>query len=295
MTADVFMRSLMFVPGQRQRMLDKAFTLALDVALFDLEDGVPPAEKPAARELVAAVLGRPPGGPKRYVRINAPSTPWAEDDLRAIVRAGIEGVVLPKADRAEEVERVDRMLDALETAADLMRGTVKVIASIESANGLLNAPAIARASSRLAGLVFGAEDFAKDIGLPTVREGEAAQLIYARSAVVVAAVAADIGSFDGVWPDIRDPEGLRRDTLLSRRLGFTGKTLIHPGQIDTINEIFSPTAEDIEHARRVIAAFEEAQARGEGAIAFGGQLIDLPIVGRARRTLQMAEVLASRV
>ena len=288
------MRSLMFVPGQRQKMLDKAFTLALDVALFDLEDGVPPAEKPTARELVSAVLSRPAGGPTRYVRINAVDTQWADEDLEAIVRPGLDGILLPKADTPDDLTRLAQWLDALETTAGLQRGSVRVIAAIESATGLLHAAAIARASPRIAGLMFGAEDFAKDLGLPIVRQAEAAELAYARSAMVVAAAAANVGAFDGVWPDLRDAEGLRRDTLRARRLGFTGKSLIHPGQIDTINEIFSPTAEDVDYALRVVAAFEEAQARGEGAIAFGGQLIDLPIVERARQTLRLHALLAAR-
>ena len=288
------MRSLMFVPGQRQKMLDKAVTLALDVALFDLEDGVPPAEKETARDLTSRILGREPGGPTRYVRINAMGTPWVDEDLERIVRPGLAGILLPKADRSDDVARLEQRLDALETAAGLRRGSVRVIAAIESAMGLQSASEIARASPRIAGLMFGAEDFAKDLGLPIVRRAEAAELAYARSAMVVAAAAANVGAFDGVWPDIRDAEGLRRDTLQARRLGFTGKSLIHPGQIETINEIFSPTAEEVDYALRVVAAFEEAQARGEGAIAFGGQLIDLPIVERARRTLRMHEVLAAR-
>ncbi len=283
------MRSLMFVPGQRQKMLDKALGLALDVALFDLEDGVPPAEKATAREQVAAQLGRDAGGPARYVRMNALDTPWAEDDVRAIVRPGLEGILLPKADRPSDVVTLSRRLDELEPKAGVAAGTVRIIAAIESARALLDAAAIAAAGPRVAGLMFGGEDYAKDLGLPIVREGEAGELIYARSAIVNACAAAHVGSFDGVWPDIKDADGLRRDTLQARRLGFTGKSLIHPGQIDTINELFSPTPEDVDHARKVVAAFEDAQSRGEGAIAFGGQLIDLPIIERARRTIRVHE------
>lgn len=287
------MRSLMFVPGQRQKMLDKALGLALDVALFDLEDGVPPAEKATARDQVAAQLGREAGGPARYVRINALDTPWAEDDARAIVRAGLEGILLPKADRPTDVTTLSRKLDELERKAGILSGTVRIIAAIESAQALIDCPAIAAAGPRVAGLMFGAEDYAKDLGLPIVREGEASELIYAKSAIVNACAAAHVGSFDGVWPDITDADGLRRDTLQARRLGFTGKSLIHPGQIDTINALFSPTPEDVDYARKVVAAFEEAQSRGEGAIAFGGQLIDLPIIERARRTIRVHEELTA--
>lgn len=283
-----FLRSLMFVPGHRQRFLDKVQTLPLDVALFDLEDGVPSSEKQTARRFVAETLGRPPGGPIRFVRINAVGSDRMTQDLEAVLRPGLQGLLLPKVERPDEVQLVDKIVTAHEATGD----GVKFIAAIESANGLLNAPAIAKASPRVIGLVFGAEDFALDIGLTTKRVAEAAELLYARSAIVVAAAAARVESFDGVWADIQDSEGLRRDCLQARRLGFSGKSLIHPGHIETINEIFSPTAGDVDYARRVVQAFEDAQARGEGAIAFGGQMIDLPIVERARRVLRAHEALA---
>ncbi len=278
------MRSLMFVPGHRQNMLDKAVTLPLDVALLDLEDGVPPAEKATARELVARILGRPASGPTRYVRINPLWTEWAEADLEAIARPGLAGVVLPKVSDADEVRQLAARLPP----------DVRIMPSVESARGLLDAPAIARASPRVSGVLFGAEDFANDLGLPAAREAEASELLYARSAIVVACAAANVASIDGIWPDIRDADGLRRDALRARRLGFTGKSCVHPDQIAAINEAFSPSPEDVEDARSVVAAFEEAQARGEGAIALGGQLVDPPIVERARRAIRVHEVIAAR-
>jgi citrate lyase subunit beta/citryl-CoA lyase len=281
------MRSLMFVPGHRERMVEKALGLSLDVAFLDLEDGAPPGEKDNARAMVARALGRPSGGPLRFVRVNAIGTDRLEADLRAVVRPGLQGLVLPKVERPEEVLTVDAILNEREPSAGLERGSVKFIPSVESARGLLNAPAIAACCERVVGIMFGAEDFGLDLGLPTNREGEARELIYARSAMVVAAASVHVQAIDGVWPDIHDGEGLRRDALQARRLGFSGKSLIHPGQIDTINEIFSPTPGEVDYARRVVQAFEEAEARGEGAIAFGGQLIDLPIVERARRLLRL--------
>lgn len=284
------LRSLMFVPGNSEKMLTKAIGLEnLDVAMFDLEDGAPPDQKDVARELVAGMLGRPAGGPRRYVRINAIATDRMEADLRAVVRPGLEGLVLPKVERADEVQLVDRVLEEQEPRAGLPSGGVGLIAAVESATGLLNAPAIAAATPRIVGLMFGAEDFGLDLGLPTNREGEARELIYARSAMVVAAASAHVQSMDGVWPDIHDFDGVRRDAVQARRLGFSGKTTFHPGQIDIINEVFSPSAAEVEHARRVVDAFEEAQAAGQGAVAFGGQLIDLPIVERARRVLRLHE------
>jgi citrate lyase subunit beta/citryl-CoA lyase len=155
----------------------------------------------------------------------------------------------------------------------------------------LNAPAIAAASPRVGGLLFGAEDFGREIGLPAVREGEARDLIYARSALVVAAASAHVQAVDGVWVDLNDTAGLLAFAVQSRRLGFSGMSCIHPSQVDPINATFSPTAEEIDYCQRVLRAFEEANARGDGSIAFGGQLIDRPIVERARRSIEMAKSL----
>jgi len=303
-TTGVFMRSLMFVPGHRQRMVDRALGLgefkptALDVALLDLEDGVAVAEKGTARAIVGASLGRPSNGrgPVRYVRMNAVhSEERRGPDLEAIVRPGLDGIVAPKIDVADDVLLLARLLDERESAVGLDAGRVRIIAAIESATGLLNAPAIAACSPRVIGLMFGAEDFALDIGLATLRVDEAAELMYARSALVIAAVAARKLSFDGVWPDISDADGLRRDSLRARRLGFSGKTVIHPGQVETINEVFSPSEREVEYSRRVLVAFEEAEARGDGAVALGGQLLDPPIVERARRTVELhAAIIATR-
>lgn len=283
-------RSLMFVPGHSEKMVTKALGLDnLDTAMFDLEDGTPPALKDGARGVVAAALGHPPGGPHRFVRINAIATDRMAADLDAVVREGLEGLVLPKVERADEVVLVDRLLSEREPRVGLASGTVALIATIESATGLLNAPSVAAATPRVTGLMFGAEDFALDLGLSTNREGEAREMVYARSAVAIAAASAHVQAIDGVWPDIRDFDGVRRDAIQARRLGFSGKSTFHPGQIDILNEVFSPSPEEVEYAMRVVEAFEEAQAAGQAAIAFGGQLIDLPIVERARRVLRLRQ------
>ena len=292
------MRSLMFVPGHRERMVQRALGLGefrvgpLDVAVLDLEDGVPPASKDEARRVIADVLGRASqggAGPMRYVRIRRAASDEGTADLDAIVRPGLEGIMAPKVRRADEVEWLADTLDARERDARIPRGTIRIIPSIESAAALLEAPRIARAADRVVGLAFGSEDFALDLGLPTRREGEAGDLLYARSATVVAAVAATRLAFDGIWPDIEDEAGLRADSLRARRLGFSGKTLIHPGQIEIVNEVFSPTAAEVDEARRVVSAFEQALSRGHGAVALDGQMLDAPVVDRARRILRAAE------
>jgi len=288
------MRSWMFVPGHRQKMIDKAFGLNTDVIMLDIEDGVAPNEKDTARKNISESLGRAkaPGSPARFVRINAIGHPRMDADVQAVVRPGLEGLVLPKVETVDEVRRVDAILNERERVMG-MAGGLKLLVAIESPRGLINAPAIAACSSRIAGLIFGAEDFGRELGLPTSREGEARDLIYARSAIVVAAAAAHVQAVDGVWVDLKDSEGLIGFARQSRRIGFSGMSLIHPSQIDPINNTFSPTAEEIDYAQQVLKAFDEAQARGDGSIAFGGQLIDRPIVERARRTVEMAKALGT--
>jgi len=297
------MRSLMFVPGHRERMVERALGLGefragpLDVAVLDLEDGVPAKSKDDARRIVAAALGRKSqggAGPLRYVRIRRPLSDDGAADVEAIVRAGLDGIMAPKVRRADEIEWLASELDARERDAQLSPRTIRIIPSIESAAALLEAPRIARAHDRVVGLAFGSEDYALDLGLPPTREGEALDLLYARSATVVAAVAAQRLAFDGIFPDISDAEGLRADGLRARRLGFAGKTLIHPGQIAVANEVFSPTAAEVEHARQVVAAFEDGVRSGVGAVALDGQMLDAPVVERARRLLRIAAARTDR-
>jgi citrate lyase subunit beta / citryl-CoA lyase len=286
-------RSWMFVPGHRQKMIDKALGLNADAIMLDIEDGVAPNEKDAARQQISAALAREktPNAPSRYVRINAIGHARMVADLEAVVRPGLEGLVLPKVETADEVRQVDAILNEREPKVSMDRGEVKLLVAIESPKGLLNAPVIAGCSPRMIGLMFGAEDLGRELGLPTAREGEARDMLYARSAMVIAAASAHVQAIDGVWVDLKDPGGLIGFATQSRRLGFSGMSLIHPSQIDPINTVFSPTAEEVNYAAQVVQAFEEANTRGDGSIAFGGQLIDRPIVERARRTLEMAKSL----
>ncbi len=286
-------RSWMFVPGHRQRMIDKALGINADAIMLDIEDGVAPSEKEAARKNIGDSLRRDkaPGSPARYVRINAIGHERMVADLEAVIRPGLEGLVCPKVDTVEEVRTVDTILNEREPKQNLIKGSVKLLIAIESPKGLFNAPAIAAASPRVVGLMFGAEDFGREIGLPAVREGHARDLIYARSAIVIAAASAHVQAIDGVWVDLNDTEGLYAFAKQSRQLGFSGMSSIHPAQIDAIHATFSPTPEEIDYCQKVLQAFDEANARGDGSIAFGGQLIDRPIVERARRTLEMAKSL----
>jgi len=284
----------MFVPGHRQKMIDKALGLDADAIMLDIEDGVAPNEKDTARKNIADSLGREkaPRTPARFVRINAIGHTRMDADLEAVVRSGLEGLVCPKVDTVDEVRTIDAILNRKEQLNRLEKGSVKLLIAIESPRGLLNAAAIAAACPRIIGIMFGAEDFGREIGLPAVREGEARDLIYARSSIVIAAASAHVQAIDGVWVDLNDTAGLLAFAKQSRQLGFSGMSCIHPAQVQAINNTFSPTAEEIDYCQRVLRAFEEANARGDGTIAFGGQLIDRPIVERARRTVEMAKSLA---
>ena len=284
----------MFVPGDRRRMHEKALGLPVDAIMLDLEDGVAPAEKPGARALIAETLDACAAAPERrtparFVRVNPSKHPDVEADLAAAVRAGADGLVLPKTERPADVDWFDGRVRERELAQGLPGGRLRFLAAIESPAGLMSAFAIAASSPRVTGLLFGAEDFALELGLPAVRTDEARELLYARSAVTIAAAAAHVQSVDGVWPWLDDPEGLDRDARQARNLGFSGKSLFHPSQIDAINATFSPSAEDVALARRIVDAFDEAEAQGRGAVAFGGQLLDRPIVDRARRTVAADE------
>jgi citrate lyase subunit beta / citryl-CoA lyase len=289
---DTPMRSLLYTPGHREAMVTRVLGGGLattpDVALLDLEDGVPAAEKENARRVVAAAVERDGAPCLRFVRIGRSSSDQAEADIEAVVRKGLDGVVVPKVARAEELDIVDEMLAARERTSGLRERSVAVIASVESAAGLLDAPRIAR-GPRVIALMFGSEDFASDLGLPTKREGEAAEMLFVRSAIVVAAAAARVPAIDGIWADFRDSAGLRADALRGRRLGFSGRQCIHPDQLAIVNEVFSPTSAEVEHARRVVTAFEDGVAKGLGAVALDGEMLDAPIVERARRILKSAD------
>lgn len=297
------LRSWMFVPGNRQRMIEKSLGVAVDAVMMDIEDGVAPAEKDAARKQIAACLDQVAARlngdsqyrtPARFVRINAVGHERMRDDLALVLRRGLEGLVVPKVETPEQVKTVEQILDRQEPQAGVDRGSVRLLVAIESPKGLFNAYAIATASPRVIGLLFGAEDFSREIGLPLRREGEARDLIYARSGIVTAAACAHVQAVDGVWPDLQDIDGLKVFATQSRRLGFSGMSLIHPAQVEIVNAAFTPAADEIDYAQRVLKAFDEARTRGEGAVAFGGQLLDLPIVDRARQTLALAESLSVR-
>jgi citrate lyase subunit beta/citryl-CoA lyase len=276
----------MFVPGNKERFLARAADSDVDCVFLDLEDGVLPESKTQARTMVAAAL-RAPFRPQRYVRLNAASTEWFADDLAEIIPAAPDGVCLPKCEDPGQVAELASRLDDIERQALIEPGSTRIVAAIESPAAILSAAAIARAHPRIVGLMLGAEDLALDIGLGTAREAEAAELLFARSMLVYAAAAARVVSIDGVFPNLDDAEGIERDTLQARRLGFAAKSTFNPRQVEVINRIFSPRPDEIEYARQVVDAFQAAEARGDASVTVGGQLVDRPIVLRAQRLLEL--------
>ena len=266
------MRSWLFVPGHRQPMIDKALGLPADVLIFDLEDGVPEAEKDVARSRVATALDGVRGGSTRFVRVHDAGSSELDADLQAIARAGLQGLVLPKVQGPEDVLQMCRWLDRHETRAGIPSGGIRLLATIESARGLVQAPAIASVTLRLVGLMFGAEDFALDLGLFShLGQG---LVNYARSALAVAAASGQIRAIDKVFTDINDPDGLAVEARQARDLGFAGKAVIHPGQVGAVNEIFSPTEVEERWARRIVEAFE--RRADEGPATVDGRMVDRP-------------------
>ena len=286
------MRTFLFAPGNRPRMLQKVGHCGADAVILDLEDAVPISEKEATRVAVRDAVGAIDTCPV-YVRINPLqaaagfSQPIGEADLAAIVRPGLAGIILPKAESPDDLRRADTLLQGLESRHGLAPGSVDVIPIIETALAIQRAYDIAASGTRTRRLAFGAGDFTRDIGVAWSRREIESQ--YARSALVIASRAAGIEPpFDTVWVDLRDERGLIRSARTARQLGFQGKMAIHPGQVEPINTVFSPSEAEIAHAQRVIDAFAQAEADGLASIQLDGQFIDYPIVESAQRVLAMA-------
>ena len=275
------LRSLLFAPGNHARRVEKALTLEADGVILDLEDAVAIAEKPATRPMVVAAFAKPRTG-RLYVRINAMSTDWCHGDLLAIVQPGLDGIILPKVEHADQLKAADWVIGSLERDRGLPVGGIDLVPIIETALGISNIHAITRSGTRTRRIAFGAGDFTLDMGMVWSRdEGE---LLPHRAACVLASRAAGIEPpLDTVWADLRDADGMVASAKRAADLGFQGKMVIHPDQVAPANAAFTPDEATLAQARRVIAAFDEAEAKGLASIQLDGQFIDYPIVERARR------------
>jgi citrate lyase subunit beta/citryl-CoA lyase len=270
---------MLFVPASRPKLVEKARSLAAPAVILDLEDGVGAGEKELARAVLASALSRGwPPRPTLFVRVNGPSTGLFVDDLRAVATLGAFGVCVPKCETAADVLAAEAELLAAGAPA-----AVRLLPFVESPLGILNAHAIARASDRVVAIALGAEDLAAAMSLRRTKEG--AELAYFRAAVATAAHAAGVVPIDAVFIDFHDPEGLERDAAAGRALGFGGKQIIHPSQIEPVARAYAPSPAEIERARRVVEAFEAAAREGAGVVVVDGRMVDRPVVLQARRIL----------
>ncbi len=283
------MRSVLTVPAIVPRFIKKAPASGADVICLDLEDSVPPAEKAAARAPAAkAIADMPRGAYAVFVRLNGPATGLLEGDLLAVVQPGLDGVIVSKANSAEDVQRVAGLLTGLERDRGIEPGSVAIVPLVETALGIRHCYEICEASPRIVATVFGAEDFATDMGIQRTREG--LEVVWARTQVAVACHAAGITPIDTPDPDYTDEAHLEREMSFGRRLGYRGKLCIHPVQVAIANRVFRPTSQEVQEARVVVEAFErEGLAKGRAAIPFGGRMVDTPIYWRAKRLLEWAE------
>jgi len=281
-------RNPLFVPGNRPDMLEKAQGLAPDAYIPDLEDSVPPEEKLNARKVTALTLARlAEAGPLVIPRVNSRDTGLMEGDLEAVVGPHTFGVSVGKVQSAADINHVAAIIERLEMRTGLELGRIKIVPWIETAAAIVHAYEICSVSPRVFAVAFGAEDFTRDMEVE--RTEDDSEIAYPRSAVCIAARAAGVPALDTPYFGFKDLEGLRRTSRDARRFGFRGKFAIHPSQIDIIHEVFSPSTEEIEQAKRVVTAFEEGERFGKGAISLDGQLIDVPVVERARNLLERAK------
>ena len=284
---DRLRRSMMFVPGNNPGMIRDAHIYGADSIMFDLEDSVAYTEKDAARFLVYNALKTLHFGKKEIVvRINDLSSGLGIEDLEAVVRAGVQVVRLPKTDSAQDVIDCEREIERIERAAGIPVGTTGMMAAIESASGVLNAVEIAKASDRLIGIALGAEDYVTD--LKTTRS-DGIELLFARCMILNAARAAGIAAVDTVFSNVNDEEGFIAEATLIKKLGFDGKSVINPRQIEPLHKVFMPSEKDLNKARAIMEAIAEANARGSGVASLNGKMIDKPVVSRAKRLLELYE------
>ncbi|MES9935193.1 MAG: aldolase/citrate lyase family protein [Sedimenticola sp.] len=281
-------RSLLYVPGNMPSMLQNIPIFDCDVCVIDLEDSVPRGEKDAARTLSASFINSYKQRNKEvFVRINGLDTPYFRDDLKVILPAMPDGIRLPKCEKPEYAERLDDMLTEHEEYLGCEIGRFKMIASVESAEGILNVEQVARSTDRLVALGFSAEDYTASLHIDRPKLGD--HLLVPRQLLLMACRAAGIQAIDTVWSDTTDMEGLRQECEHIKVLGFDGKSLINPRQIDVVHEVFSPKKEEVDYALQVVDAITEARKQGTGVISLAGKMVDAPVVVRAVRVLLAAK------
>ncbi len=280
-------RSLLFMPGDDRRKIEKAARLNVDAIIMDLEDGVALTQKAEARAVTAeALVTVACGRSARLVRINPIGSAFWRDDLATVLPARPDGIVVPKVESAEQVQMLAAHIAQAERDQGLAAGSIPLLALIETALGVVYLREIAAADDRLAALIFGAEDLAGDLG--AVRTADGDEIRYARAAVVLHAKARRLAAIDTPYIDLHDLNGLREQTISALQLGYTGKLAIHPRQVEIIQSVFTPAEDDIRRARALIAAYEAHQRAGTGVFAWEGRMVDMPMIRAAEYILGRA-------
>jgi citrate lyase subunit beta/citryl-CoA lyase len=280
-------RSLLFVPANQERMLNKLDTLPADGFIFDLEDTVPDPEKQNARQMTLDVMPKVRGD-RSWVRVNSLSTGFFHEDIDALIGApGLTGLIVPKMDSVADINTVDQMIASYEIRRGLSVGSTAIIIMMESAGGVLDSRAIMTSSKRIQTMIYGGgEDGDMNVSLGATWTSPGPEMMFVRQFSLVSARAANFDCpLDGVFANVKDPEGFRSDTQLSKRLGYRGRTVIHPNQIEDANNIYTPTAAQIEYYSRVVSAYEEALTRGVASTTVDGKLVDLAMSKTAQRLL----------
>ncbi len=280
-------RALLYVPGDDLRKIHKAATLDVDSICMDMEDGVALNRKAEARLTITAALQTVDfGRSERLARINAVGSGFETEDLTTVLPARPDGIVIPKLEYPEQIAWASQIIASYEDLFEWPKGSIGLLVVVETARGIVNLPQIAAADPRLQAIIFGAEDFAGDIG--ATRTQEAWEVFYARSAVVMHAAACGLQAIDMVYIDFTDTQGLQREAEAGARMAFAGKQIIHPNQVAPVQQAFTPSDEAIAYALRLTRAFEENQQAGKGAFALDGKMIDAPLMKSAERVITLA-------
>lgn len=279
-------RSLIFVPGNNQRFLEKAKNLQADIVCFDLEDSVPDNEKINARKLIKSALkSRKSYISSIFVRTNSPSSGKIPSDLKEIIQHGIDGIVIPKVNNIQEIKEIEKILLKLEKTRKLK--PIQIIPSIESTEGVVNAYSIASFGKRISALVFGVFDLLNDLGVEYTKDSEGAK--YSRRKIPVDGRAARIPVIDAIWQDLKDSKGLERDCKIGKSLGYSGKSIIHPDQISVVHKLFHPNKSEILWAEKVCKIYSESTKKGKGATTVEGKMIDEVHFKQAKALLELVK------
>ncbi|MCC7117956.1 MAG: CoA ester lyase [Anaerolineales bacterium] len=280
-------RALLYMPGDNWKMITKSITLGVDSICMDMEDGAAVNKKAEARETIARALRELDfGQSEKLARINSVGSGWEQDDLEAVLPYRPDGIVIPKVESYEQIEWASEIIESAELKYGWKVNSMRILIGIETAKGILNLKEIA-SHPRLDALIFGGEDFAASIGAK--RTKDATELLYARQAVVVACAAHDLQAIDIVTIDYKDSEALKAESEFGARLGFSGKQIIHPNQVAAVQAAFTPSAEEVAYAKRIVETFEASQKEGKGAYSLDGKMIDMPLLRNAQKVLARAK------